>query len=134
MKKRILALAVILVMIAGILCSCADNNAFKSSEEDLKSVGACGDYDVKYQELRYLTMTYKELIAQKYGEDIFSEASSVYIGDYAKELERKMISALGRKVKVTPTESRFTSELLNVNTKQTASNFTTHRFHSITSS
>ncbi|MBQ7293379.1 MAG: peptidylprolyl isomerase [Clostridia bacterium] len=94
MKKRILALFAALVMLVCLLASCADSDVIKSSKEDSKVVGTCGDYEVKYQELRYLTMTYKELMAEKYGEQIFSATSSEYIGDYVKELEETVARQL----------------------------------------
>ena len=86
MKKRIFALALAIVTLAVFLVSCSDG-AVKSSEEDSRVVGTCAGYDVKYEQLRYLVMTNKEALAKKYGEDIFSDSSSKWVGEYEDELE-----------------------------------------------
>ena len=68
MKKRILALVLVLVMIFSASCS----GAIKSTDEQARVVGTCGGNDVRYEELRYITLTCKAALADKYGEDIFS--------------------------------------------------------------
>lgn len=93
MKKRIFGLILTLVMLLSFFCACADD-IIKSTDEELKVVGNCGDYEVTYQELRYLTMTYKALLSQKYGDDIFSSVSSEYIGEYINELETAVVKQL----------------------------------------
>ena len=83
MKKRILALVLVLVVIFSASCS----GAIKSTDEQARVVGECGGNDVRYEELRYITLTCKAALADKYGEDIFSSASSEWVGEYAEELE-----------------------------------------------
>ncbi len=87
MKKRFLALVLTLVMLTLSAVSCSGGNGIASSKEESRVVGTCGGYDVKYEELRYLVMTNKEALAQKYGEEIFSDTSSAWVGDYLAELE-----------------------------------------------
>lgn len=83
MKKRIFAL--LAALIALLLCvSCS--SGIKSSEENARIVGECGGYDIKYEEVRFLTLTCKAQLAEKYGEDIFY-SSSEWVGEYADELE-----------------------------------------------
>lgn len=83
MKKRILAFVLVLVMIFSASCS----GAIKSTDEQARVVGTCGGNNVRYEELRYITLTCKAALADKYGEDIFSSASSEWLGEYAEELE-----------------------------------------------
>lgn len=83
MKKRILAFVLVLVMI--FLASCS--GVIKSTDEQARVVGTCGGNNVRYEELRYITLTCKAALADKYGEDIFSSVSSEWVGEYAEELE-----------------------------------------------
>ncbi len=83
MKKRILAFVLVLVMIFSASCS----GAIKSTDEQARVVGTCGGNNVRYEELRYITLTCKAALADKYGEDIFSSVSSEWVGEYAEELE-----------------------------------------------
>jgi len=75
------------VILALLMCVTSCSNGIKSSEENARVVGECGGYDVKYEELRFLTLTCKAELAKKYGEDIFSQTSSEWVGDYRGELE-----------------------------------------------
>ena len=84
MKKRILALALALCLLTLSLASCG---GIKSTTEEAQTVGSCNGYDVKYAELRFLALTAKAELENKYGEGIFDPASSAYVGEYAAELE-----------------------------------------------
>ena len=81
MNKRIFSLITAFLAVLMCVTSCA------GSDPNAQIVGECGGYEVKYEELRYLTMTCKAELAEKYGEEIFAAESSVYTGDYALELE-----------------------------------------------
>lgn len=83
MKKRILAL--VLALVAFLATSCA--GGIKSTPEQARVVGACGGNDVRYEELRYITLTCKAALEEKYGDDIFAPYTSIAIGEYADELE-----------------------------------------------
>lgn len=85
MKKRILALAAALFLMLTSLASCAEG--IKSTDEQARVVGECGGYKVKYEELRFLTLTSKAALMAKYGEDIFSKESSKWTGELKDELE-----------------------------------------------
>ena len=84
MKKRFLSAVAAALAVIACLTSCG---GIKGSDEDARIVGECGGYDVKYEELRFLTLTAKAELENKYGEEIFDPASSAYVGDYAAELE-----------------------------------------------
>ena len=85
MKKRILTLAVAILTVLMAVTSCS--SGIKSTDEQARVIGECGGYDVRYEELRFLTLTCKAELESKYGENIFSEVSSEWIGNYSKELE-----------------------------------------------
>ena len=60
-KSFIIFLA--LVILTSTLTACSGKNR--------KVVGTVGAYEVYYEELRWLTMQYKDIMASTYGEDIW---------------------------------------------------------------
>lgn len=86
MKIRNFAVAFMLV--AALICGSSCSSGIKSSDEDVRIVGTCGGYDIKYEELRFITLTCKTELEEKYGDNIFSPTSSFYNEDYYEELER----------------------------------------------
>lgn len=85
MKKRIIGLFA--AFFAALICVTACSSGIQSSSEDARIVGECGGYKVKYEELRFLTLTCKAALEEKYGDDIFSAESSEWVGEYKAELE-----------------------------------------------
>ncbi len=83
MKRRILAVVLALFVLLASSCS----GGIKSTAEESRVVGTCGGNDVRYDELRYITLTCKAALEAKYGEDIFSQATSLWTGEYIEELE-----------------------------------------------
>lgn len=83
MKKRILALVLVLATLFAVSCS----SGIKSTAEQSRVVATCGGNDVKYEELRYITLTCKAALEAKYGEGIFAPYTSIAVGEYADELE-----------------------------------------------
>lgn len=67
--KNILIAA--LVVLAVLLAACSTGE-IKSSEEEARIVGLCGDREIRYEDVRYLTMRYKADLAAQYGADIFA--------------------------------------------------------------
>ena len=70
-KRVSLALAM-LICLSAVLTSCGVK-PIKSTEEEAAIVGAVGKYEVRYEELRYLVLNFKEDMAKKYGEDIWTD-------------------------------------------------------------
>ncbi len=63
-----------------------------SSEEEARVVGKCGEYEVRFEELRYLTLLYREELDAKYGKyDTLSQSEKA---EYEKELEEKVTDGL----------------------------------------
>ena len=57
---KILALLLVTVLLCPCLFACSSN------KKNLRAVGTVGNYDVCYEELRWLTLQYKDLLASTY--------------------------------------------------------------------
>lgn len=89
MKKTSFIAIILLVLI--MLPSCT---SLKPTEQDLMVVGKVGDYDVYYDEFRYLVMNYKtQVLDKKYG-DISSDEAK--IAEYEAELLEYVSAAITR--------------------------------------
>ena len=78
---RILSVLLAVTLLATGLCSCKST----WEKEGEQVIGSCAGYDVLYEELRYVTLSYKDMFAATYGKDIWSTAESAEI--YRAELE-----------------------------------------------
>lgn len=74
--KKAILLAVCFSMLLS-LSACGSQNK--------KAIGTCAGYDVLYEELRYVTLTYKDMFAATYGETIWDTPESAE--QYRAELE-----------------------------------------------
>ena len=97
MKKlliKVLSLALGMVMSVLSLASCAAGRPIKASAQDLKVVGTVGNFEVLYEELRYVTMFYKQQLEDKYGEGIWDDAATAHkYSDELYELVTRNITA-----------------------------------------
>ncbi len=90
---RTLACAMALLMLALALCSCSDEiKPVESSEQEMRVVGKCDEYDIYYEELRFVTNTYKAQLEQKYGKGIWDDARTAE--KYRGELEQLVMENL----------------------------------------
>ena len=78
--NRICLALLALVLLLLPLTSCSSQ---KKQEQAV--IGSCAGYDVLYEELRYVTLTYKDLFAATYGADIWNTPESAE--KYRAELE-----------------------------------------------
>lgn len=91
MRKTIrtaaLFLAAVLLLLALVGCS-------SSKRQEQKVIGTCAGFDVLYEELRYLTLTYKDLFAATYGKDIWDtpESAEQYRAELEETVWRMMLS------------------------------------------
>lgn len=76
---RGLALLLALTLTVCALCSCSDK------KQEQRVIGSCAGFDVRYEELRYLTLTYKDVFESNYGEGIWETPEQAQI--YREELE-----------------------------------------------
>ncbi len=92
-KKRKVALAVVIGMvlatIAGVILvfvfDLGPIMPIKSTKEEAAPVGQCAGYEVRYEELRYITYINQRALDQKYGE--YSTLSDEMKAEYEKELQ-----------------------------------------------
>lgn len=68
-----------------MLFSCSDNEKLNRT-----AVGKIGDYEVYYEELRWMTMQYKNIMAANYGANIWKNADTAE--KYRAELENAVFS------------------------------------------
>ncbi|MBQ9079453.1 MAG: peptidylprolyl isomerase [Clostridia bacterium] len=61
------------VMLVTSLTSCSAGRPIKSTEEELAVVGTVGNFEVLYEELRCVTLLYRDQLANKYGDGIWSD-------------------------------------------------------------
>ena len=87
-KKRILrtvSAMLLLIFFCSCLSACA-SRALPSAKGDLRVVGMVGEYEVLYEELRFLTLLHKDSLASRYGVNIWKNAEDT--AKYLPELER----------------------------------------------
>ena len=77
-----------LLMLLGSAVGCVSVKKIKSTGEESKIVGSCGDYDVRYEELRHLVYIHTEEMMAEYGEDIFSDGA--YTGELLARVEASL--------------------------------------------
>lgn len=59
-----------------LMVGCSASRPVKSSDEELAVVGTVLGYEVLYEELRFVTLTYRAMLEQTYGEGIFDNAET----------------------------------------------------------
>ena len=91
MKIKLISVIALFLTVILALSSCSAS-AIKSTDEEARVVGTCGDHEVRFEELRYLTLHYKADLMAKYGEYIFDDA--VTGADYEAELLSLVSAAL----------------------------------------
>ena len=64
----------------------------KQEKQEQKVVGTCAGYDILYEELRYVTLTYKDLFESTYGEGIWDnpETAERYRGELQETVMRML--------------------------------------------
>ena len=86
--KRITALLLMLCLIGTALCACSD----AQKEQEQKPIGTCVGYDVLYEELRYVTLSYRQKFEDTYGEGIWDnpETAALYREEFEATVWRVM--------------------------------------------
>jgi hypothetical protein len=78
--KSFFSILLALTLISMLLAGCSSQ---KKKEQAV--IGTCAGYDVLYEELRYVTLTYKDMFASTYGKDIWEDPATAE--KYRAELE-----------------------------------------------
>ena len=90
---RFVAITLALIFVLPTLLSSCGYKAIPPSEEDLVVVGHVESFEVKMDELRFVTETYRKLLISRYGEGIFEgEERETYLA-MLKELVYSNITA-----------------------------------------
>ena len=90
---RALAAVMAFVLLTLCLVSCGDKiKPVESTEQEMRVVGKCDEYDIYYEELRFVTATYKRTLEQKYGAGIWDDERTAE--KYRAELESLVLENL----------------------------------------
>lgn len=90
---RGLACVMALLLLVLSLCGCSSEiKPVESTEQEMRVVGKCDEYDIYYEELRFVTNTYKAQLEQKYGKGIWEDAGTAE--QYRGELEALVLENL----------------------------------------
>ncbi len=97
MKRMLSALIALLLLALPLvaLTGCAKSTVLLKIDptaEEKRVVGKVGEFDIYYDELRYITMTYKDQLEDKYGEGIWKNADTA--APYMDELEKKVYDSI----------------------------------------
>lgn len=90
-KKKIITIVVVAVLavalVAGVVASVITANweEYKQNAADRKTVAICNGFEVPYEELYFVTMFYKDALADTYGEGIWDDPATAE--QYRTELE-----------------------------------------------
>jgi len=87
MKKciRLFALLLSLVMLGTCLFACGDE-VDEATLQEQKVIGTCAGHEVLYEELRYVTLAYRQKFEATYGQGIWDnpETAALYRADFEK--------------------------------------------------
>ena len=89
---RIAACLLTLLMLASLLASCGSARPVSPTKQESVVVAHCAGYDVCYDELRYVTLSFKDDLAARYGKDIWADADKA--AAHLPELTEKVTEAL----------------------------------------
>ena len=99
MKKtetiKILTALLALTFIFTSITSCGKkhvNDGVVSSEEDLQVIGTIGDYEICYDELRYVVLSCRDILENKHGKDIWDDEETA--AKYEKELQAMVMERI----------------------------------------
>ena len=91
--KRVLSILLVTVFLLSCVgCGKGVLDSKKPTEEDLTVVGTAAGYDILYEELRCLTLSYRSVLESKYGKDIWSTPETA--NKYKAELEQLVTEAI----------------------------------------
>lgn len=94
-SKRIrpVAMLLVLVMLSMLFAGCGNKiKPVESTAEQMQVIGTCAGYDVYFEELQFVTRTYKDSLEKKYGEGIWNDPATA--AKYKAELEELVLENL----------------------------------------
>lgn len=97
------------LLLLSSLTACSAGRPIKSSKQELTAVGTVDEYEVLYEELRFVTLMYRSQLESQYGKDIWSnpDTAEKYRGELEELVMRNVtanyaILTLCRAVGITP--------------------------------
>lgn len=90
MKKK--AIRIVAVWMSALILLSMTAGCSSQKKQQQKVVGTCAGHDVLYEELRYVTLTYKEMFESTYGEGIWDDPETAE--SYRAELEETVLRVL----------------------------------------
>ena len=85
------SLALLLLLICFVGCS-SKIKPVESTEQEMRVIGKCDEYDIYYEELRFVADTYKKTLEKKYGDGIWENPNTAQ--KYRAELEELVLENL----------------------------------------
>lgn len=133
MRKFLIILSAAAILLSSILFSgCGESDTtlkeIKPSSEDKAVVGTVGEYEIFYDELRFLTLNFKKSLEARYGEGIFSGADAE---KYLEMLKNDLFDALvvnsaaltvAKRYEITP-ENEKVKDYVKIELEKLASEF-----------
>ncbi len=92
MKPIYMTRAVKYAVLLLIACLCLPFFAGCAAWGEQKPVATCGEYEVLYEELRFVTLTHKDRLAETYGENIWDDPATAE--QYREQLEGAVMDTL----------------------------------------
>ncbi len=95
-KKRIIAIILLVAALVGIIAALIISNIddYKQYKAERRTVAVCNGYDIPYEELRFVTMYYKDYLADTHGEKIWDDPATAE--QYREELTRLVTNNLNQ--------------------------------------
>ena len=82
-------LSFVIFMIIVLVMNLGPLRPIKSSDQDNRVVGECGEYEIRYEELRYITLLHKATLDKSFGE--YEKLDETSRKAYDAELEKKVM-------------------------------------------
>ena len=133
-KKTIIAIVSIVVIVAvviGVIVAVTVSNwdTYQQLAADRKVVATCNGYEIPYEELRFVTLFYKDMMGDKYGSDIWNDPKTAE--EHREELESLVLENLNENYIVLstcrnlgiPTESSEMDEYVDGKMKELRDSF-----------
>ncbi len=85
--KTVVIVAIIVALVGGVITAVllANRAEYRRYAADRKVVATCNGYDILYEELRFVTLFYKDMLADTYGTHIWDDPATAE--QYRAELE-----------------------------------------------
>ncbi len=92
----IIVAVVVVAIIAGVVAAIAVSNwdTYKQYAADRKVVAVCNQYEIPYEELRFVTMYYKNYLADIYGKTVWDDPATAE--EHREELEKLVYENLNQ--------------------------------------